>query len=408
MTHPIITSRSKLFSLLTEACELEHGLACSYLYTAFTLKQDISEGGLTWQQLQKVRLWAGQLYFIAAQEMLHLAQAWNLLAAIGGTPYYLRPNFPQGSKYFPLNLPFETERFGINSLDRFINFEQPDKRYIYFFKQSDDNQLPPFQSVGELYRLIASGFENLPEKQLFVGFPERQVGSELIDFPNIVKVIDRPSALEAIRRITEQGEGTLLDRDDCHYGIFRSIRKSYLEELYEAEKSKVEFQPVRPSISNPATHLYSTLVTPNANLITNPYTASVADTFDSIYGLMLRMLQYVFDNATSDIPLLKLFAQLSLQTMTTVVKPLAESLTMLPAGSDYGNATAGPPFTLLRHVSLPIEAPAAYVIVHEKCEELNQRLKELSLVPEAPAQMKNALHNLLIITQRLNIFSRGG
>jgi hypothetical protein len=90
--------RSALLSLLTEACELEHALACTYLYAAFTLKQDLNEGGLDWRQLQKVRFWAAQLYFIASQEMLHLAQVWNLQAAIGGTPYYLRPNFPQSSK----------------------------------------------------------------------------------------------------------------------------------------------------------------------------------------------------------------------------------------------------------------------------------------------------------------------
>ncbi len=42
-------TRSKLLSLLSEACELEHGLACSYLFSAFSLKQELSEG-LTWEQ----------------------------------------------------------------------------------------------------------------------------------------------------------------------------------------------------------------------------------------------------------------------------------------------------------------------------------------------------------------------
>lgn len=406
MMQPIITSRSQLFSLLTEACELEHGLACSYLYAAFTLKQDISEEGITWQQLQKIRLWAAQLYFIAAQEMFHLAQAWNLLSAIGGTPYYLRPNFPQSSKYFPLNLPFETERFGITSLDRFIEFERPDQRHMKPRNLSNDGGDFLFSSVGELYRLIASGFENIPEDKLFIGFPERQVGSDLIDFPNIVKVVDRASAIEAIRRITEQGEGTLIDRDDCHYGIFRSIRRSYLEELYQAERAGIAFQPVRPSISNPVTRSSLISMTPSANLITDSHTLLVAETFDSTYGLMLRMLQYVFDNATNDIPLLKLFSQLSLQTMTTVIKPLAESLTMLSAGSDYETATAGPPFTLSRHVSLPIEPSAAYAVVQEKCKELTQQLQEFSSMPKAPAQMKNASHNLTVIMKCLKSFPK--
>ena len=34
-----VVSRSTLLKLLTEACELEHGLACSYLYAAMTLRR---------------------------------------------------------------------------------------------------------------------------------------------------------------------------------------------------------------------------------------------------------------------------------------------------------------------------------------------------------------------------------
>jgi hypothetical protein len=64
------------------------------------------------EQAPMVRQWASQLYFIASQEMLHLAQAWNLLAALGGTPYYLRPNFPQNTKYCPLHLKLAFEPYG--------------------------------------------------------------------------------------------------------------------------------------------------------------------------------------------------------------------------------------------------------------------------------------------------------
>src|SRR5215471_8720878 len=109
-----ISTRSDLLKLLCEAAELEHGIACSYLYAAFSLKRDISEGGMTWDEQQKVRRWAAQLYFIASQEMLHLALVWNLTTAIGGTPYYLRPNFPQNSKYYPINVPIVLEPFGPN------------------------------------------------------------------------------------------------------------------------------------------------------------------------------------------------------------------------------------------------------------------------------------------------------
>src|SRR5437588_11096622 len=118
-------TRSDIISLLSEACELEHGLACSYLYSAFSIKQSATENDLTWDQLQFIRKWAGQIYFIASQEMFHLSQAWNLLTAIGGTPYYMRPNLPQGKKYYPLHLKLALEPFGKQALRRFIFYELP-------------------------------------------------------------------------------------------------------------------------------------------------------------------------------------------------------------------------------------------------------------------------------------------
>jgi hypothetical protein len=98
-------------------------------------KREISEGGMTsWEEQQKVRRWAAQLYFIASQEMLHLALVWNLTTAIGGTPYYMRPNFPQDSKYYPINIPIELEPFGSRSLRRFTLYEHPQE-------MSDTNDL---------------------------------------------------------------------------------------------------------------------------------------------------------------------------------------------------------------------------------------------------------------------------
>src|SRR5688572_6699065 len=92
-------------SLLSEACEVEHALACSYLFAAFSLKTQ----GLPWEHQQRVRLWAAQVYFVASQEMLHLAQVWNLLTAVGGVPYYGRPAFPVDRDYFPIGSPLTLE-----------------------------------------------------------------------------------------------------------------------------------------------------------------------------------------------------------------------------------------------------------------------------------------------------------
>jgi len=124
-----MTSRSTLLKLLTEACELEHGLACSYLYSAMTLKSR-PDARLPAEQAPMVRQWASQLYFIASQEMLHLAQAWNLLSALGGTPYYLRPNFPQNTKYYPLHLKLALEPYGEAALDRDAHLRAHQPRHL--------------------------------------------------------------------------------------------------------------------------------------------------------------------------------------------------------------------------------------------------------------------------------------
>lgn len=243
--------RSEVLTLLSEACELEHGLACSYLYAAFSLKQDLSEGGLTWDQLQKVRMWAAQVFHVAAEEMLHLAQAWNLLSAMGGMPWYGRPNFPQPCQYYPLNLPLETRPFGLETLDRFIAFETPHDPNAKPLEPKPGDPAPDFRTVGELYGLIADRIKALPEKFLFIGDPANQVDRTLVDFPNLTVVRDRASALHAIQVVTEQGEGTEGERDGSHYFVFRQIRRSFLEESLRAEQTGTVFAPVRPCISNP-------------------------------------------------------------------------------------------------------------------------------------------------------------
>jgi hypothetical protein len=397
---PVVTSRSELLGLLTEACELEHGLLCSYLYSAFTIKQDLAEGDLTWQQLQMVRKWAAQIYFVASQEMLHLSQAWNLLAAIGGTPYYLRPNFPQGSKYYPLNLPLKLERFGVSSIRRFVFYERPlgVAPDMYFAKELDlaeaDGSLPSYRTVGELYSIILSGFMNIPEAQLFIGAPERQVGRELVDFPTIVKVVDRATAKAAIDEITEQGEGLATDRQDSHFGMFKNILHDLEVERAKSEEVGLVFEPARACLENPVARYRSDYGAPKGTLIEDPYTQEVAELFDSIYGLMLRTLAYVFSNSTGDMTTLIDFSRLSIIVMPTVLKPLGEALTLMNAGGRHAGKTAGPSFAMSRHVLLQADPSTARAVVRERLSELSAAAIELAARDGAPDQLVRSSENL--------------
>jgi hypothetical protein len=95
-----VEDREELEWLLAQACELEHGLMCEYLFAQFTLKRSIDEG-VSDQQLAKVAAWEQVLIDVTKQEMLHLALATNLLTAIGAAPHLHRPNFPILSRWYP-------------------------------------------------------------------------------------------------------------------------------------------------------------------------------------------------------------------------------------------------------------------------------------------------------------------
>ena len=79
----MINTREELAIALSEAAELEHGLMLQYLFAAFSLKRDLSEGMTAIQQSQ-IADWKATLLQVAHQEMYHLACVCNLLSAIGG------------------------------------------------------------------------------------------------------------------------------------------------------------------------------------------------------------------------------------------------------------------------------------------------------------------------------------
>src|SRR5688572_4456703 len=116
--------REELIFLLNEAAELEHSLSCSYLFTAYTLKEKEDEG-LSPAELAAVRRWRRDLDSVAVEEMFHLAVVTNLLTAVGAPPHFDRPNFPHGCSYYLPDYQIELRPFDDVSLDHFIAVEQP-------------------------------------------------------------------------------------------------------------------------------------------------------------------------------------------------------------------------------------------------------------------------------------------
>lgn len=376
---------------------MEHGLACSYLFSAFSIKQDMDEGGLTWKQLQCARLWASELYIVAAEEMLHLAQAWNLLAAVGGAPYFLRPNFPQKRTYYGFDVPLALEPFGERALRRFIAYETPaDQLAPRPHDQSNDDAPAHYKSVGALYGLIRDQIIGLPEDELF--FPSRvgEMGPEETHFPDLIPITGRVSALAAIDLITEQGEGTDIDRGDSHYAIFRRTLASYLDE----KRSDQHFEPARPVLSNPVPRIRGDWnIDGRVNLITDPLASRIGDLFDDVYSLMLRLLQRAFANGPDD-DVAAPFCDAAINAMTTVIKPLGEGLALLSSGRADGTR-AGASFGLTRHVTLPSSARIAQTVAAERARELASEAALLAGMYGVPAQIGIAAANLKQVADKL-------
>jgi Ferritin-like len=104
-----VDTREELVYLLGQACEIEHGLMCEYLYAQFSLKRGPDEG-LTDGQLARVQAWEKALISVIKQEMLHLALATNILTAIGAAPHFERPNFPILSRWYPPRVQIALEQ----------------------------------------------------------------------------------------------------------------------------------------------------------------------------------------------------------------------------------------------------------------------------------------------------------
>src|SRR5690606_2693282 len=86
-------TREQLLHSLYEAAELEHDLMCTYLYAAFTIKTDPTDG-ITNEQAERASRWRRAISNVALEEMAHLAAVWNITSALGGSPRFGRGNFP--------------------------------------------------------------------------------------------------------------------------------------------------------------------------------------------------------------------------------------------------------------------------------------------------------------------------
>jgi CDGSH-type Zn-finger protein/truncated hemoglobin YjbI len=377
----VIEHREALIYMLCEAAELEHGIMCQYLFAAFSLKQSAGEG-LTEAELAAANRWRKQILHVATQEMLHLALVQNLLTAIGGPPHLVRPNLPLPAAHYPAGVQLALLPFGEQALAHFMFLERPEgmdlddadglaaaARAEPLMSASDIVPRPQdFATVGHLYRSIEAGFAHLAEKYgegwLFVGPPRAQATPDYFRWPDLVTVTDLASAQRAIDTILEQGEGARGEWRNAHFGQFVEI----LDEFRQMRADNPGFDPVRPVIAANVRPPQRE-VEVEVPIISDPLTARVADLFNVGYEILLQVFYRYFAHTEETDAQLKVLADATLSLMVSVLQPLANVITTLPAGPGHDGKTAGPSFELFYEADylLP-HREAAWTLLTERLE----------------------------------------
>ncbi len=331
----VIEDREELIFILSEASSLEHMIMCEYLFAAFSMKRDVSEG-VTAAQLEAMKRWERIVSEVAMQEMLHLSLVSNLLSAVGSIPFFNRPNFPAQSRYYPTGIQLALLPFGHDALQHFLYLERPEGMELEDAPEftvsatpkpaimlTDDDHVAPipqdFATVGHLYRGIEQGLRHLVEKygekQVFIGPPRAQATQEQFGWPELVAVIDLASAVQAIETIVEQGEGARGDWQNAHYGKFLQI----MQEYSAMKQQDPNFEPARPVVG---AFVHPPIDASSVTLITDPVTAGVAEVFNACYQTLLQILIRYFMHGSETEEESGLLSKTAVDAMFFTIKPL--------------------------------------------------------------------------------------
>ena len=377
-----VESREELMYLLGEACEIEHGLLCEYLYAQFSLKRGPDEG-LTEAQFVRVQAWEKALIGVIEQEMLHLALATNILTAIGAAPHFERPNFPILSRWYPPGVQIALVPFGERALRHFIYLERPEgmalddaagfaaARHAQPLTAGDAGLVAvteEWRTVGHLYRGIEAGLAYLcdryGEDAVFIGPARVQAVTDVFGFPELIAVTDLASAGRAIETIVEQGEGARGDWIKSHFGTFVGI----LEDLLAEQAADPAFTPARP-VESAFVRLPPDVEA--GTLIEDPATVHVAGLANGLYEVVLQVLSRYYIHHGETAAESGTLARTAIHLMNGVMRELGPVLTALPVGPSHPGRTAGPTFDIAR--------PAIFVLPHQDAawKILRERLDAL-------------------------------
>ena len=341
--------REHILHMLAEAAEMEHNLLCTYLYAAFSLR-DASEG-LSPDEAKCVSGWRRSIMDIAVQEMGHLVTVNNLMIGLGAMPHLDRPNFPVPRGYLPSGFGVRLAPFDEATLEHFIFLERPEDAPIEDpapFR--DDNNAPraagvrkltPFardyETIGDLYGTIRGELRKLAAKRGTDAFvrSDRQISGQTAGMDGVVTIEDLPTALTALQKVVEEGEGGQ-GSADSHFSRFCRIR----EEWKTLKARNPHFQPAHPSANDPV------MRKPEPGLervwITASPAAETVDLGNAIYAVLMTLVAQLFQPVQQ-----KAVMGAAIDVMHALGRA-GKALARLPASNDLPGVNAGLTFAAPR------------------------------------------------------------
>lgn len=383
----VIRDREELLFLLSEGAAFEHTVMLGYIYAMSTMKRSVDEG-VSEQELAAIDRWRGKIRSVALEEMVHLTLVNNLLAALGASPNFGRPDFPVPPGHFPAHVILALAPFNQATIQHFAYLERPTDAVIAdgegyhsdskVVREIRTDLLSPtksdYPSQGHLYKSIGFALKRmskeLGEDALFCGKGFGQCDEQHFPLPGVTKVTGLASAQQAIEAIVVQGEGAEYYAEESHYAKFFSI----VEEYRQLKAARPDFEPGRPAASNP---LLTSAIGQDGDMhITHPLATKVVDLGNAIYALMLRSFVQLFAPNPQPEPLRSGLSQVATSLMYALTA-VGEVATRLPLKAEGGPLNAGLTFELLGAGGLLVQ-PCASLLLAERANELAVAARRLA------------------------------
>ncbi len=349
-----------------------------YLYAAYSLNENQAED----EHRTLVKKWKSVIAEVAREEMGHLATVQNILTLIGGPLCLDREDYPIiDPNLWPF--PFELEPLTKDSLAKYVLAEMPSDEVLAKLKLTDEiDQIKRrlncdhgvlVNRVGLIYGEILKLFTEGPMIQgpIVLGatapypfVPAADIQADSLSYqvnPSawglgykqifIDTAFDRRTALDALTKLSVQGEGPILADDDSIHKEFEGSHFRRFLDIYREFPEQDRWSPARHVATNPTTNQY---VSDSARRIKGE-AAPWAALANLRYWMLLLYLKHSFYIETpamhptrSPRGALVSWAFGEMYNLRT----LSEILMNLPL-SPGSKTMAGPPFEMPYSLSLP-------------------------------------------------------